>query len=105
MQQRTCAASSLSEKYQCPEAGRERFDTSPSSQRLPKPRSSRLRASRFSLLTVKISRSGRSLPPVSTIVEDMEGIIAGAADAHKPSQCGPRSEPEIGRASCREREE
>ena len=23
--------------------------------------------------------------------EDMEGIIAGAADAHKPSQCGPTS--------------
>jgi hypothetical protein len=51
----------------------------------------RLRASRFSRLTVKISRSGRSLPPVSTVIEDMEGIIAGAADAHKPSQCGPTS--------------
>ena len=38
--QRTWAAASLSEKYQCPEAGRDRFEISPSSQTEPRPRSS-----------------------------------------------------------------
>ena len=40
MAQRTWAASSLSEKYQWPEAGRARFEISPSSQTEPSPRSS-----------------------------------------------------------------
>ncbi len=45
--QRSCAASSFSEKYQCPDEGRERFEISPSSHNAGKPRSSSVRASRF----------------------------------------------------------
>ena len=52
MQQRTCAVASFREKYQCPELGRAKLEISPSSQRLPKPRSSVSRTSRLSRETV-----------------------------------------------------
>ena len=46
--QRSCASRSLSEKYQWPDAGRERFDISPCTQTTPKPDSSSVRTSRLS---------------------------------------------------------
>ena len=52
MAQRTCAAASFSEKYQCPELGREKLEISASSHRLPKPRSSSIRTSRLSRETL-----------------------------------------------------
>ena len=52
MAQRTCASSSFSVKYQCPDAGRDRFDSSPVIHSDGKPPSSRPRASRFRRLTV-----------------------------------------------------
>ena len=47
MAQRICASRSFSEKYQCPEAGCEKFDSSPSTHTTPRPRSSSKRTSRF----------------------------------------------------------
>ena len=44
--QRSCASLSLSEKYQCPEEGCEKFDSSPSTHTTPRPRSSSTRTSR-----------------------------------------------------------
>jgi hypothetical protein len=52
MAQRTCAPESLSEKYQCPELGREKLEISASNHRLPKPRSSSTLTSRLSRETL-----------------------------------------------------
>ena len=50
--QRNCASRSFIEKYQCPEEGTERFDSSPSTQTTPNPRSMRTRTSRLRRETV-----------------------------------------------------
>ena len=52
----TCAASSLSEKYQCPEAGRAKFESSASIHNKGKPVSNTVRTSRFKRETVYMSR-------------------------------------------------
>ena len=52
MAQRSCASRSLSEKYQWPEEGWEKFDSSPSTHTTPRPRSSSTRTSRFRRETV-----------------------------------------------------
>lgn len=71
--QRTCAASSFSEKYQWPDAGFDRFETSPDSHTYPSPCSSSERASRFRRVIVKISRGGGGLAPESAGRSNMVG--------------------------------
>src|SRR5262245_2913459 len=58
MAQRSCALRSLSEKYQWPEEGIERFDSSPSTQITAMPCSSSRRTSRLSREAVYTFRSG-----------------------------------------------
>ena len=50
--QRSCASLSLSEKYQCPDAGWEKFDSSPSTHTTPSPRSRSTRTSRVRRVTL-----------------------------------------------------
>src|SRR3984957_16940186 len=70
---RTWASRSLSEKYQCPDEGCEKFDNSPSTHTTPSPRSRSTRTSRLRRETVK------TLRPVSApawTLEDMRTTIA-----------------------------
>ena len=55
--QRTCAWASFSDQYRCPEEGRERFEISPSTHTVPRPRLDERRASRFKPETERIRRS------------------------------------------------
>src|SRR5258705_3506189 len=58
MAQRSCASRSLREKYQWPEDGCEKFDSSPSTHSTPSPRSRSTRTSRFTRVTLYTSRTG-----------------------------------------------
>src|SRR5260370_205329 len=57
MAQRSCASRSLSEKYQWPDAGCEKFESSPSTHSTPRPRSRSTRTSRFKRVTLYTSRT------------------------------------------------
>src|SRR5690554_1650598 len=64
MAQRTCAPTSLSEKYQWPEAGRARLEISPSTHSSGKPRSRAWRMSLLSWVGVRITRDSAFMEAV-----------------------------------------